>query len=167
VIAGFIGLPPIWQHTLGLRAPFYDFLAPALPTATETHVAATTEWLLMAAAVLVALVGIVLAWRRYGRARGRAIEPARPGPLHALVSHGYYFDAFYDGVVVRFMDWVSESVLGRGIEGVLAAASLARPAEGAGRVSQWLARMQTGNVQAYVFYVIVGLALTLWWAAAR
>jgi NADH-quinone oxidoreductase subunit L len=168
LIAGFIGLPPLWQHTLGLRAPFYDFVAPVLPTATVAHIEARTEWLLMAAAVLVALVGMVLAWRRYGRARGGAVEPARqPGPLYALVSRGYYFDAFYDGVVVRFMDWVSESVLGRGIEGALAAASLARPAEGARRVSQWLARMQTGNVQAYVFYVVVALALTLWWAATR
>jgi len=27
--------------------------------------------------------------------------------------------------------------------------------------------METGNVQAYVFYVAVGLALTLWWVASK
>jgi len=121
----------------------------------------------MAAAVLVALVGIVLAWLRYGRARAPAIKAGRPGPLYALVSRGYFFDTVYYGGVVRFMDWLSESVLGRGVEAALASASLTRPAAGASRASRWLARMETGNVQAYVFYVAVGLALTLWWVASK
>ena len=121
----------------------------------------------MAVAVLVAVVGIVLAWLRYGRAREPAAETATPGPVYTLVSRGYFFDAVYDGGVVRFMDWLSESVLGRGVEAALASASLTRPAAGASRASRWLARMQTGNVQAYVFYVAVGLALTLWWVATK
>jgi len=165
VVVGFIGLPAIWQHVLGLRAPFHEFVAPALPALNAPHVEASTEWLLMAAAVLVALAGIALAWRRYGGAREPAIAAAAPGPLHALVSRGYYFDSVYYGGVVRFMDWLSESVLGRGVEPALASASLARPAAGASRASRWLARMQTGNVQAYAFYAAVGLALTLWWVA--
>ena len=163
-VVGFIGLPAAWQHLLRLGAPFYEYLAAVLP-APEAHLDARTEWLLMGAAVLVALAGIVLAWLRYGRGRDAAIEAAEPGPVYALVSRGYYFDSVYYGVVVRFMDWLSESVLGRGVETALADASLAGPAEGASRASRWFARMQTGNVQAYAFYVVVGLALTLWWAA--
>ena len=167
VVVGFIGLPAIWQHVLGLRAPFHELLGPVLPEPSQTHLEASTEWLLMAAAVLVALVGIVLAWLRYGRARAPAIKAGRPGPLYALVSRGYFFDTVYYGGVVRFMDWLSESVLGRGVEAALASASLTRPAAGASRASRWLARMETGNVQAYVFYVAVGLALTLWWVASK
>jgi len=168
VLVGFIGLPAIWQHVLGLSAPFYDFVAPVLPAVSTVHAEARTEWLLMAAAVLVALAGIALAWLLYGRAREGAIEEAaRPGPLRALVSGGYFFDSVYYGGVVRFMDWLSESVLGRAIEPTLANATLARPAEGARRASRWLARLQSGNVQAYAFYVVVGLALTLWWAATH
>jgi NADH:ubiquinone oxidoreductase subunit 5 (subunit L)/multisubunit Na+/H+ antiporter MnhA subunit len=150
LVAGFVGLPAVWQHALGLSAPFYELLAPVLP-ASGAHPEAATEWLLMTAAVLVAAAGILLAWLLHGR---------------TLVSRGDYFDRLYYGVVVRFMDWVSESVL-RAIEATLADASLSRPAAGARRASRWLARLQTGNVQAYAFYVVVGLALTLWWAAAH
>jgi NADH-quinone oxidoreductase subunit L len=166
LLVGFVGLPAIWQHMLGLRAPFYEILAPVLP-ASAMHLEARTEWLLMAAAVLVALAGILLAGLLYGRAREPAVEGGRPGPVYALVSRGYFFDSVYYGGVVRFMDWLSESVLGRGIETALADATLAKPADGARRASRWLARMQTGNVQAYAFYVVVGLALTLWWAATH
>jgi NADH-quinone oxidoreductase subunit L len=166
LLVGFIGLPAIWQHVLGLHAPFYEFLAPVLP-ASAMHLEARTEWLLMAAAVLVALGGILLAWLLYGRAPERVVEAARPGALYALVNRGYFFDSVYYGVVVRFMDWLSESVLGRGIETALADVTLAKPADGARRASRWLARMQTGNVQTYAFYVVVGLALTLWWAATH
>jgi NADH-quinone oxidoreductase subunit L len=166
VLAGFIGLPPIWQHVLGRRAPFYEFLDAVLPAAPAGHVEAATEWLLMLAAVLVALVGILLAWLNYGRAPERVIEGVRPGVLRTLVSRGYFFDSAYYGFVA-FMDWLSESVLGRRVETALADASLAKPAAGARRASSWLARLQTGNVQAYAFYVVVGLALTLWWAATH
>ena len=141
LLAGFVGLPAVLQHTLGLKAPFYDFLARALPAASQAHADATTEWLLMGAAVLVALVGILLAWLRYGRARVGLVEAARPGPVHALVSRGYYFDSVYYGGVVRFMDWLSESVLRRGVEPALTGASLTAPAQGVGRASGWLARM--------------------------
>jgi NADH-quinone oxidoreductase subunit L len=165
LVAGFVGLPAIWQHALGVSAPFYEFLAPLFPVKSAAHADAATEWVLMGVAVVVAAGGIALAWLRYGRAR--VIEPARPGPLYALVSRGYYFDAVYERVVVRFVDWLSEAVLGRTIEVKLAEASLAAPAAGARRASRWLARLQSGNVQAYAFYVVVGLALTLWWTATH
>jgi NADH-quinone oxidoreductase subunit L len=167
LLAGFLGLPVVWQHALGVPAPFYDFLAPLLPATSTAHGDATIEWLLMGVAVLAALVGIVFAWARYGRARSGAIAPARSGALHTLVSRGYFFDTVYERVVVRFIDWLSESVLGRGVEPTLAGASLSLPARGARRATQWLARLQTGNVQAYAFYVLVGLAVTLWWAVAH
>ena len=166
LLAGFAGLPAPWQHALGLRAPFYDLLGPVLPV-HEAHADAATEWLLMGGAVLVAVAGILLAWLLHGRPRGRDAAAARPGVLHALVSRGYFFDSVYDGIVVRFVDWVSDSVLRRGIEPMLADASLATPAAGARRASRWLARLQTGNVQAYAFYAVVGLALTLLWTAAH
>src|SRR5262245_30958052 len=165
VLAGFVGLPGVWQHALGLGAPFYELLAPVLP-ASGAHPEAATEWLLMGAALLVAAAGIVAAWLLYGRARKPAVAAARPGPLRARVDRGYFLGGICYGVVVRFMDWVWESVL-RPIEATLADASLSRPATGARRASRWLARLQTGNVQAYAFYVVVGLALTLWWAATH
>jgi NADH:ubiquinone oxidoreductase subunit 5 (subunit L)/multisubunit Na+/H+ antiporter MnhA subunit len=62
--------------------------------------------MLMLVAIAVAFAGIALAWLIYGRQPLKA--SARPaGPLKALVSHGYYFDAFYEGVIVRALGWLS------------------------------------------------------------
>ena len=38
---------------------------------------------------------------------------------------------------------------------------------GARRACRWLGRLETGNGLAYAFYVWVGLALPLWWAATQ
>ncbi|HTP97305.1 MAG TPA: NADH-quinone oxidoreductase subunit L [Burkholderiales bacterium] len=166
LLAGFIGLPNLWRELLHVSAPFYDFVAPALPAAGEPHHAdAALELALALVALAAALAGIGLAWLIYGRTRRAA--PAgerRAGFTYTLVSNGYFFDAFYSGVVVRFFDWASESLL-PALEAALARASLVKPADGARCASQLLARLQTGNVQAYVFYVLAGLAVTLCWAA--
>jgi hypothetical protein len=34
-------------------------------------------------------------------------------------------------------------------------------------VSQWLSRLQSGDLQAYLIYALVGLALVLVWGAAH
>ena len=121
----------------------------------------------MAIALLVAVAGIFLAWRHFGRADREGRPAQAPGPLGRIVSRGYYFDAVYEGVFVRFVDWLSESVLGRGIETAVAKVSLGLPADAARHASRLLAKLQTGNVQAYVFYVLVGLAVVLGWGLSR
>ena len=165
VVAGWIGLPGSWRAWLGVSAPFYDFLAPVLGHATlREGVAHSTEWVLMGIAVLAALAGIGLAWWRYGRAPSRVASPT--GRLYRLVSGGYGFDRFY-AHVVRAAGWVSAELLGRGSEPLLARASLGAPARVGAVASRWLARLQTGDLQAYLVFALAGLALVLAWSAAR
>ena len=121
----------------------------------------------MAIALLVAAGGIFLAWRFFGRADRESRRARVPGPVEQIVSRGYFFDAVYEGVFVRFADWLSESVLGRGVETAVARVSLGLPADAARYASRILAQLQTGNVQAYVFYVLVGLAAVLGWGLSR
>jgi NADH-quinone oxidoreductase subunit L len=112
-------------------------------------------------AVLVALTGIVLAWLRYGRGTSPAASAKVTHPLHQLVSEGYYFDAFYDRFVVRFMGWLSASFLARGIEAPLSRTSLLQSAAAGARATRLFARLQTGELQVYVIYALIGLALVL------
>ena len=167
LVAGFIGMPGFLRELLGVSAPFYDFLAPMFPAAPAQHHAASTEMALMAIALLVAVAGIFLAWRHFGRADREGRPAQAPGPIGRIVSRGYYFDAVYEGVFVRFVDWLSESVLGRGVEAAVAKVSLGLPADAARHTSRLFAKLQTGNVQAYVFYVLVGLAVALGWGLSR
>jgi NADH-quinone oxidoreductase subunit L len=156
---GFIGLPAIWAHLLGVGSPLQTFLAPALASAATSagHHAASTEWLLMAIAVLAAIGGIVVAWFLFGRGTARETSSVQE-------SRGLWFDRVYEQGVVRGLDWISASVLARRIEAPLAQLML-RSADGARRASRLFVRLQTGNVQAYAFYALAGLAIVLWWGA--
>jgi NADH-quinone oxidoreductase subunit L len=163
LVVGFVGLPSFWRELLGVSAPFYAFLAPLFPPESAAHHSASTELVLMGVAVLVALAGIFLAWLYFGRS-DRASTPARaPGPVQQIVSRGYFFDAVYEGVFVRFADWLSESVLARRIEAAMTKVTLGLSADAARYASKLFSRLQSGNVQAYIFYVIVGLAVVFWW----
>jgi NADH-quinone oxidoreductase subunit L len=168
VVGGFIGLPQLWREWLGVSAPFYDFLAPVLGHAElRADVSHSAEGLLMAVAVLVALAGIALAWLRYGRAGAPAQAGMARGPLWRLVSNGYYFDRCYDTVVVGGMGWLSAKLLSRHVEAPLTRASLEQPARLGARATRLFSRLQTGDLQAYVLYALVGLVLVLLLGVAR
>ncbi len=167
VVAGFFGLPQLWREWLGLSAPFYDFLAPVLghfePRAGVSH---SAELTLMLVAVALAFAGIAVAWLVYGRP-GRETSTGSAGPLRSLVAHGYYFDAFYEGVIVRALGWLSGAVLSRGVEPALAMFSMDQPGRAGPAASRWLSRLQSGDLQAYLIYALVGLALVLVWGASH
>ena len=88
----------------------------------------------------IAVAGIFLAWRHFGRVDREGRPAQAPGPIGRIVSRGYYFDAVYEGVFVRFVDWLSESVLGRGVEAAVARVSLGLPADAARHTSRLLAQ---------------------------
>jgi NADH-quinone oxidoreductase subunit L len=167
LIAGFIGLPVAWRDFLGFTAPFYDFVAPAMSAAEPAHGSHRTEILLMVVATLLALAGILIAWLYYGRERAPGAVRRKPGYARALVDRGYFFDDFYDRVIVPGAAWVSDSILVPFFETPLAKTTLTRSAEATRYVSTLFARLQTGNVQAYAFYALAGLAIALWWGAAH
>ena len=104
VVGGWIG----WPESLGGSDHFAKFLDPviarhaeviaAVPEATERN----TEWALMGISVLVALVGIGLAWYFYLR------KPSLPGAfaeksegLYRLLYNKYYVDQIYDAMFVN------------------------------------------------------------------
>jgi hypothetical protein len=68
---------------------------------------------------------------------------------------------------VRFLGWLSESVLGRRVEVALAWGSIDRPGALGNGLARWFARLQTGELQAYVVYALVGLAAVLAWGGAH
>jgi NADH-quinone oxidoreductase subunit L len=168
IVAGFLAMPSAWREWLGAGAPFYAFLQPVLPEpTTRPGVSHAAEGWLMLAAVAIALAGIVAAWRRYGGAAGADAARLRPAAAGAtgLVAQGYYFDAAY-AAIVRLVDGVSRTLLGAA-ESALAAGSIEAPANGARAASRWFGRLQTGSVQAYLVYALVGLCVVLGWGAVR
>jgi NADH-quinone oxidoreductase subunit L len=167
VVVGWVGMPAPLRELFGVTAPFHHLLEPVLASpAIRADVAHSAEGLLMVVAVLVALAGIALAWLRYGRAGARRATAKITQPLHQLVAQGYYFDAIYDRIVVRGLGWLSTQVLARGVEGPLTRASTVQPANAGARASRWFAQLQSGDLQAYVVYALLGLSIVLLLGAA-
>ena len=164
VWAGFLGLPGALRELAGVTAPFYDFLAPVIghaqaAGAVDHHL----ETVFMGISIVVAFAGIALAWVFFSLRQEWADKVKKSsGVAYDLVSQGYFFDALYY-LVVRCLDWVSESVLARKVEPTLGHGVLSAPNDGVNYASRLFSSMQMGNVQGYVFYVFLGLALVLLW----
>jgi len=131
--------------------------------APEHELSRHTEWTLAGIAVLVALAGMVGAWRLLDPAR---LVPARQSPpergLGRLLWKKYYVDEIYQAVIVRPIVWFSREVLwhvvdedvidGIGVNGV------ARLSRAAGWIGS---RLQNGELGFYVMLFVVGVVLVL------
>jgi NADH-quinone oxidoreductase subunit L len=125
--------------------------------------APVVEWSLLAAAVAIALAGMLAAWRLLPFER---LVPARQAPaergIGRLLWKRYYVDELYDRLLVRPIVWVSRRVLwgfvdrgavdGAGVNGT------ARIAEMLGWVGS---RLQTGELGLYVALFVAGAVLLL------
>ena len=118
----------------------------------------TTEALLSAAAVVVALVGLIWGTRATMAAD---IVPAAQAEeergFWRVLYHKYYVDEFYDRIIIRPFMWLSEKFLWRGIDqrvidgvGVNGTAKVARALGWVGSV------LQTGQVGFYLVLFLIG-----------
>jgi NADH-quinone oxidoreductase subunit L len=114
VTLGWIGIPTTFpmlgafssnpfHHIMGSMAEAYGFLAEELPPGVLTP---------LLASIIVALGGLLVGWlvyRNYGADAAYADEPLRRpdplqralGPIYMVLQNKYYFDEFYDRVIVR------------------------------------------------------------------
>ena len=141
----------------------------------------------MVLSIIVAGLGIFLSWLFYYRRTLSAESVATTfRPVYNLFWHKYYFDEFYDGVLVAVTVWKSRlfaqfdgSVVDGIVNGVgvvtrdiLAAFTGAfdnRVVDGiVNRVAQvtWavggrIRRIQTGAIQTYLFVVLAGIVLLI------
>ncbi|MDX1419464.1 MAG: NADH-quinone oxidoreductase subunit L [Rubricoccaceae bacterium] len=161
-VGGFLGLPAVlgesWiHHWLGA-----EYGGPVAEPVHELHVAHSTEWGLLGLGALIAVGGLFLAYVRWGR-RGLDADASlrrRLGGVYRLWAGKYFVDELYDGAVVNPVVEGSRRGLApfdqKGVDG--AVNGLARSVAGlAGR----LRGIQTGVVQTYALYVVLGVALVL------
>jgi len=161
---GWIGLPEHWLW--GDR--FGEFLAPTVGGApVSEHMTAGTEYLLMGASVLVAAVGLGVAYLFY------LVQPGLPALLawkakaaYNLIFNKYYVDELYELLFVRpavaLSNFLWRAVDAEVIEGVVNGTASVVNANG----SLWR-RLQTGNVQHYAISMLLGAMMILGYYALR
>ena len=141
----------------------------------------------MVLSIIVAGLGIFLSWLFYHRRTLSAESVATTfRPIYNLFWHKYYFDEFYDGVLVALTVWKSRLFAqfdGRVVDGIVNGVGTVtrdilaafvgffdnRVVDGlVNRVAQvtWavggrIRRIQTGAIQTYLFVVLAGIVLLI------
>jgi len=161
VIGGFINIPEV----LGGHHWLADFLAPVFaPSASvskHTEAAASTEYLLMLASVVGALLALGYAYIKYVKNNHVPVADSeeRPGPV-SLSYHKFYVDEIYDWLIRKPLDALS--VFFYKIVDLLAIDGIVN---GLGKLSvkssKGLRLLQSGNVGFYIFMMVAGIIAIL------
>jgi NADH-quinone oxidoreductase subunit L len=162
-VGGFMGAPMfVGKHFLAdYLAPIFTYSKQILPAAFTTEPEHSTELMLMGISVLVAVIGIVLAYVQYvARAQRPAEDDAQRSAPENLVYHKYYIDELYDNLIVKPVMALSTSLYKFVENGIIDPI-----ANGVGRVTlaggQLLRNVQTGSVETYLILMVLGIVLIL------
>ncbi|MGH9731901.1 MAG: proton-conducting transporter membrane subunit, partial [Candidatus Acidiferrales bacterium] len=162
VIGGWLALPTYW----GGRDYFKDFLAPIFNSSWELAAKLHPDWVepahslelqMTGIAVLVGLIGFLIAWYLYIRRPGLPAKIARSfHPIYQLLWRKYYVDELYGAVIIGPLIWISRNVLWKVIDlglidGTVNGLAFLSRESGSG-----LRHMQSGNTRSYAAWVVVG-----------
>jgi NADH-quinone oxidoreductase subunit L len=173
IIGGYVGVP----HVLGGANHIHEFLAPVLGGGAEPvkahagitlisqawasggegggHLAAW-ELPLMAVSVIVALIGIGIAYLFYVKnpALPKLLAEKQRG-LYQLVSNKYYVDELYDILFINSLKRLG-TALWKGFDDFVIDGTINGTAYLIGWLSGVMRRVQTGLVQNYAFAMMIG-----------
>ena len=161
-IGGLLNIPAVFgggTWLAGFLAPvFADAAAIGLHPVSLSH---ATEWLLMATTLTGWLVMISWAWRRYVKNDKGLLPDDTSRPFFVkLISGKYFIDELYDTLFVKPLLWLS-----RFLHQVVELRFIDRIVNSVGQVVEWTGStvryVQTGNVGFYMFIMILGIILIL------
>ncbi|HEY3294182.1 MAG TPA: NADH-quinone oxidoreductase subunit L [bacterium] len=160
ILGGYVGLPA----SLGGNDAFGHWLSTVVRTEApveglELHEDVSVEYGVMAVSVIVALVGIFLAYSWYMK-KSEAVKKLGETKAHDVLEHKYWVDQIYDTLIsqpiVRGSDWLAHNfdlgVIDRLVNGT------GTFFQGVGGVVR---RGQTGVVQNYALFMGLGLLALL------
>jgi NADH-quinone oxidoreductase subunit L len=167
LIGGLIGIPQMYGDAFRIEHmhSLSNWLSPVWPPAEHHELAHGTELSLTGAAVAIAVLGWVVAYRvYYARPEASARLAARFAGLRTLLANKYYIDEIYDALIVRPLVRVSDVVLFRTVD----AGAIDGTANLIARIVQTSASgglrwLQSGLAQSYVTSMLAGTAAILWY----
>jgi NADH-quinone oxidoreductase subunit L len=106
------------------------------------------------------IMGGLLAWALYGRAKSDPL-PGLLGGLTQAMRQRFYFDELYDRLIAATQEALAK--LANAVDRWIIAGLLVRGAQsGTELVGRALRLVQTGNLQTYAFFFAIGVALVLY-----
>jgi NADH-quinone oxidoreductase subunit L len=163
-LGGIIGIPAVlggghWLESF--LAPVFALSASKTGTLSLDH---TTEYILMAVSVAVALFAMIYAYIRYVKsAHVPADDRADRGVLARLSYNKFFIDELYNSIIVRPLDAISaffyKAVDKLGIDGIVNGFG-----KGAIESSKGFRLLQTGMVGFYIFMMVAGMLAMLFYS---
>jgi len=169
MVGGLIGFPVAYGKALGVKdSHSLDNWLNKVVGYISYHVPHETEYTMAATAIGVATAGLLLARFLYlSRPELPARIAASASGLQRLLANKYWVDELYDALIVRPLLLASDRVFYRLIDaGVIDGVMV----NGLGRSVRGFAAgglkyLQTGLAQSYVFSMLAGAAIILWYLA--
>jgi NADH-quinone oxidoreductase subunit L len=168
VFGGWLNLPAIMP--LGPIQVLDHWLEPVVGPATvavtggAAHLDHSTEYMLIGAAVAIAIAGIVIAFVRLKPERlvPKAQAPDEQG-IERVLRDKYYVDELYDRTIVKPTVWASRNVLSTGIDqGIIDKLLVTYIGAGIPRMFGWLgSRLQSGQLGTYAWVLLIGVIAVL------
>jgi NADH-quinone oxidoreductase subunit L len=136
-----------------INSRLVDFLAPVVGVPPESHGIWTGPGII---ALVLAVVGVGIAWVMYGRVPVPAVAPRGSVLTHAARAD-LYGDAFNESVLMRPGQWLTRLSVyfdSRGVDGLVngLAATI-------GGTSGRIRRLQNGFVRSYALTMLIGAVL--------
>jgi NADH-quinone oxidoreductase subunit L len=161
---GLLNIPALYRGGARLHHWLEPVTAAGAALVPEPHLGTSTEWMLVGIAVLIAVLGIMGAWRLL---KPEALVPARAAPAERgfarILRHAWYVNEIYDALIVRPIMWFSTEVLWKRVDQRLIDGAtvngVARGVRALGWANRWV---QTGQVGVYVAVFVAGVLLIIW-----
>lgn len=165
LIGGWIGIPHLLS--LGIIPNIFEhWLEPATTQYGHVklhHYSHLVEYGLMLLSLGIAIVGWLLARARFRDIKAPLPEPETYTGVTRVLWNKYWVDELYETIIINPLLWLSEKVflntLDKGtIDGFANGSAI-----GWRRLSRVAAYLQTGNMQVYGFYILLGAAIAVGW----
>jgi len=161
IVGGWVGVPEF----LGGHNEIGAFLDPVFSVGTVQTTAVVshgTEFGLAAFSVLIALIGLFIAYVLYYKRPGTAAAFAQRFPaLYRLVDNKFYVDEIYQGVIVTPLLVISRLILGGLIDGGIVNGSGFAAGASARGLGSLARRIQSGNIRSYAGWLALGAAAVI------
>ena len=160
IIGGWVGVPA----ALGGHDEIGAFLDPVLANGVQVTevVSHSTELGLAAVSVLVALLGLFVAYVLYYKKPGTAASYAQKFPaLYRLVENKFYVDEIYQAVLVTPLLMFSRLILGTLFDGGVVNGSGFTAGASARGLGILVRRVQSGNIRSYAGWLALGAAAVI------
>ncbi len=156
VVGGWIGIPAVFAENAHLLSNFLSpVVASVKPAHPAIHLSHTSELALMGGVLVLILVMIVLASKKFAKEN---IDTAEPTGFSAVLSNKWYVDEIYEAIVVKPINWIS-SFLSRVVDNKLIDGLVNGVGKGVQFSARQLRLLQSGQVGSYILIMMIAIIL--------